>query len=447
MGLLDTLNTPAGMGLLSALAGGLAGARRGQPINNLGRGAVSGLMGYSNAQDQIRQDEENAFQRQYREMQMSEIQRKIEQQKAEQAWRAGLPAMMAPKLTGTSDQGKMLADQQAEFGAEGLPDLVDSAQYAQPDAPLNMAYGMDKQGLQDYMLQAGSPYADKIMENMLMPTTEKPQLVTVYDEQGRPMQKWLRPGEADGITVGMGKPDTASQSSVGQMIAEMNRLSPNDPMRAVYQQAINKATTHAPAAQLNNYGSPVAGVGPDGRPVFFQPSKGGGAPAIVPGVAPAPDVKPPTEAEAKAAFYAGNMRAASQQLDNLEKQGFDPTTTTNQAGTALAGGLTNPVTGKQAQQARQAQNQWAEQMLRMQTGAAATTDEVNRTVRTYFPAVGDTPEVIAQKRSMRQQAEDGVVAAAGRASNRIPTTKPKAGGFADAEKERRYQEWKRSQGK
>ena len=33
-----------------------------------------------------------------------------------------------------------------------------------------------------------------------------------------------------------------------------------------------------------NYGSPVAGVDEQGNPVFFQPSKGGGAPAIVPGL-------------------------------------------------------------------------------------------------------------------------------------------------------------------
>ena len=77
MGLLDTLNSPAGMGLLSALAGGLAGARRGSPINNIGRGAVSGLMGYSNAQYQLRADEENAFAKQYKQMQMEQMQRSM----------------------------------------------------------------------------------------------------------------------------------------------------------------------------------------------------------------------------------------------------------------------------------------------------------------------------------------------------------------------------------
>lgn len=40
-------------------------------------------------------------------------------------------------------------------------------------------------------------------------------------------------------------------------------------------------------------GAPVAGVDEDGKPVFFQPSKQGGDPSIVPGVRPAPKEKKP----------------------------------------------------------------------------------------------------------------------------------------------------------
>ena len=49
-GLLDFAKTPEGQGLLAAVAGGLTGARRGTPINNIGRGAMAGLVGYSEAQ-------------------------------------------------------------------------------------------------------------------------------------------------------------------------------------------------------------------------------------------------------------------------------------------------------------------------------------------------------------------------------------------------------------
>lgn len=75
-GLLDFIQSPAGVGLLSAVAGGMAGARRGTPINNVGRGALAGLTGYSQANDQIRQDKEKQLADQYRQMQIDEIKRK-----------------------------------------------------------------------------------------------------------------------------------------------------------------------------------------------------------------------------------------------------------------------------------------------------------------------------------------------------------------------------------
>lgn len=407
-GLLDFMQTPQGIGLLSAVAGGMAGARRGTPFNNVGRGLVSGLTGYSAAQDQLKQEADNALVKEYKQLQMEQIQNTLNQQNAQQAWKAGLPSVIEQAQTKATP-----FESDNPFG-ENLGQLA------------NVQQG-NPQALQQYLMQPDSPYADKLIEQQIMPSVEKPQLVTVYGEDGRPMQKWLRPGEADGVAVGMGKPEAASMSSVGQMIAEMNKLPPNDPARAVYRQAISKATTHAPAAQMNNYGSPVAGIGPDGKPVFFQTSKTGGAPSIVQGVSPAPKpASPPTESEAKAAFYAGNMKAASQVLDALESQGFDPTNPASQVSTAMAGGLTNPLASAQAQQARQAQNQWAEQMLRMQTGAAATQDEINRTVRTYFPSILDTPEAVELKRKQRQQAEEGVFAASGRASIRVPKDATKA---------------------
>ncbi len=75
MGLLDFLQKPEGIGLLSAAAGAMAGARRGQPWNTAGRGALAGLTGYAQANDQIRQDKEKQLADQYRQMQIDEIKR------------------------------------------------------------------------------------------------------------------------------------------------------------------------------------------------------------------------------------------------------------------------------------------------------------------------------------------------------------------------------------
>lgn len=60
-GLLDFATSPMGQGLLAAGFGGLAGANRGTPINNIGRAGLAGLTGYSAAsalQDQRLKREE-----------------------------------------------------------------------------------------------------------------------------------------------------------------------------------------------------------------------------------------------------------------------------------------------------------------------------------------------------------------------------------------------------
>lgn len=56
-GLLDFLNSPGGMGLLSAVGAGLAGARRGGTWNAVGSGLLGGVQGYAQGQDLQRQSE------------------------------------------------------------------------------------------------------------------------------------------------------------------------------------------------------------------------------------------------------------------------------------------------------------------------------------------------------------------------------------------------------
>lgn len=198
-GLLDWVQSPAGIGLLSAVAGGMAGAQRGTPWNNAGRAGIAGLTGYGTAKDQLQKEGDNALTKQLKQLQMAEIAQKLADNQAKLEWKTGLPNVMAPKLTGTTDQGIQLADQQSAFGAEGVPDLVESAQYAQPDAPLGMNFGTDKKALQDYARLPGSPVADDLIKQQFVPG--KQQLVTVQTPSG-PMQKWVSPGETTGVDVG-----------------------------------------------------------------------------------------------------------------------------------------------------------------------------------------------------------------------------------------------------
>ena len=124
-----------------------------------------------------------------------------------------------------------------------------------------------------------------------------------------------------------------------------------------------------------------------------------------------------TESQGKAAAFQSQMVSASNAVNTLEGQGFDPTSFRSQTAVKLAGGAANPLIPVVAQQYKQAQDQWSEAYLRFKTGAAATEPEVVRNNRTFFPVFGDKPEQIAQKAAAREQAERDIGIAAGRGAN------------------------------
>jgi len=174
-----------------------------------------------------------------------------------------------------------------------------------------------------------------------------------------------------------------------------------------------------------NYGAPVAGVDSQGNPVFFQPSKVGGAPQIVSGVAPLREEKPATESQAKAAAFGSQMQSASNEFQQILKEGFAPGSATSQAQVEIAGTPLRVFADPLAQRAQQSQEQWAEAFLRYKTGAAATAGEVTRNINTYFPKIGETdPKVIEQKARMRKQAEEDVMKSAKQPSTIRQTQQP-----------------------
>lgn len=118
-----------------------------------------------------------------------------------------------------------------------------------------------------------------------------------------------------------------------------------------------------------------------------------------------------TEAQAKASAFQSQMVGASNALKGLKD--YDPSSYTQQIGTGMAGGWGNILTSPTSQQAKQAQDQWSEAFLRFKTGAAATSEEVEKNRRTFFPVAGDSPAVIQQKAMARDQAERDLAFAAG----------------------------------
>lgn len=158
MGLLDWAQTPQGIGLLSAAAGAMAGARRGRPWNTAGIGLSTGIGGYQQAIDMQRQDAE----RKRQEMQQEQTKNALMN-----AYKAGIvkrktetPAQYKAggQTFGTMQEAEQYArafDPRQELGAalygefggkEPLANNIDFSQYAgapfvAPD--LNPMMGID----------------------------------------------------------------------------------------------------------------------------------------------------------------------------------------------------------------------------------------------------------------------------------------------------------------
>lgn len=112
--------------------------------------------------------------------------------------------------------------------------------------------------------------------------------------------------------------------------------------------------------------------------------------------------KPLSESQANAYIFAGRMKYNQEQLDRLEAQGFNPATVSESLLMA-----TLPEVGKTTEQKLYiaAKANWVAATLRKESGAAIADHEYKNAYEQYFPKVGDSPEVIAYKRNLRQLAE------------------------------------------
>jgi hypothetical protein len=86
--------------------------------------------------------------------------------------------------------------------------------------------------------------------------------------------------------------------------------------------------------------------------------------------------------------------------------------------------LQNLATSANRQRYEQAQRNWVTANLRKESGAVIGVDEMNQEIIKYFPRLGDSDAVIAQKARARQQAEDAMRKNAGRALTVAPLQQP-----------------------
>jgi len=173
MGLLDEFSsfvkTPEGQGLLSAAFGGLATARRGEPINSMGKAGLAGLMGYGQAQDRIEKNASLDMQKQVQQMQLD----KAKQEAAD----------AAAQRTFFSDPSKFMTSpaSQALAGGEG-PTAENAAKIPTLAPTLNV------QNMYGQLLSSGNPaLAMKAIEGLAKQPEDKRYTVgnTLVDASGK----------------------------------------------------------------------------------------------------------------------------------------------------------------------------------------------------------------------------------------------------------------------
>jgi len=352
------------------------------------------------------------------------------------SWSQGLnkmaQALVGNKMQGEVDSGqKALADavrgKTNEEWAGVTSDLAGREAIAQPEdgqqGPWMPAQAANPSAAYARALQSQDPNLKQFgMQGLAkMPEIQAQQQERVDNRAWRTQEaEAARAARAEELKVRM-EDQRASQAERLQAQKELREMmiqAQKDTQRVIAanrpeRQAQIIQTAEGPAQLVNGRAVPI--IGADGKPVRAAATATGAE-------------KPLTESQAKGSLYLGQMRTANDELDALEtaKGTRKAQSIASPAAVAAAGSTwTNWATSPDAQKVSQLQSQWSEGFLRAKTGAAATEGEVKLNNRTFFPVVGDSEEVIKQKKKMRRVAEKDMEIVAGNGAK-------KAGGASGA---------------
>lgn len=360
MGLLDFMGSdfedPKTMATLQLAAGLLGG--KGSGMQRLSQG----LLGYGQTMGAAKKAAQEEAERkqiaEMRQMQLQQMQAQAEQARLEQA---------RARQVEDAYRGALRTPEQLAMAQHGGPTKAAAA--AAPD----LMPQLDQAALMRGLVQADPLAAAKMLN-------QPPE----YKVVGNSLVEVGRGGVKEAYRA----PDKPVQTDLAKLIAEMQALPPGHPMRGVYENAIRKATTHQPGVSVS-YGAPVAGVDKDGKPVFFQPDRAGGAPAIIPGVAPPPKETPAALREklAQNQVTLGKIETA---IDLVSKKP-GALGAQNYLGDTIMQRLDPSGTDVRAMIA-----DIAGQKIHDRSGAAVTVGEAAR-LKPYIPNTTDTPETVKKK--------------------------------------------------
>jgi hypothetical protein len=143
--------------------------------------------------------------------------------------------------------------------------------------------------------------------------------------------------------------------------------------------------------------------------------------------------KPLTEGQSKAVAFGTRMQNSDKILNDLGLSG------TNAIIPGANNVAMNPFLSNNQQKAVQAQRDFVNATLRRESGAVISDQEFDNAAKQYFPQIGDSKEVIAQKAQNRKIAIGGIQADIPQSSRNLPnqiiqnsTPKPTGSGNIDS---------------
>lgn len=142
------------------------------------------------------------------------------------------------------------------------------------------------------------------------------------------------------------------------------------------------------------------------------------------------DLNTPTSEQSKSASYVKQMEQSESVLSKLQEDGYDRTSMQQGAASLLP----NFAQSSQLQSQRQAEDNFLFAAMRKDSGANIPAKELEMERRRYFPAAGDSPEVVEQKKITRAQKIESLRAEAGKAYNQVKSITGQDGRAPDVKK-------------
>jgi hypothetical protein len=296
----------------------------------------------------------------------------------------------------------------------GKPEYMDNRDVGQPGEAPVPAQTLDLPGLtQAYMAAPGGLE----MGLKLRQLTQKDDTPIALADGGKLVTR-------DGRVLAENAKDPKENEFVKAMRAA--GIDPATPQgQGLLRNWLQKQSTHSPGVSVT-YGAPVAGVDANNNPVFFQPDKTGGKPAIIPGVAPPPREVPAATRE-KLAQNSVTLSKIDRALGLVDQQ---------PGSFGLQNVLPDAVTQRTDPSGVEARALVADiggQKIHDRSGAAVSVGESAR-LKPYIPAATDDAGTVKKKlrlfrdeyAAMQQELNSG--ASIGQASAAKAAAAPAAGG-------------------